>query len=276
MPDPTDGLPARVVGRWSRDKHYVLDQYIGIFAAGMRKKWRHRVYIDLFCGPGVCVEEDRGSAFAGSPLLALSQPFTQYVFVDLDPDATSALERRAAPLLLGRPMKLLTGDCNAVIGDVVDAIPGKDCIAFAFIDPSNWEVKFETIRKLVEGRRVDLLVTFHAQNMKRASTVAAQPRLDAFFGTPAWRPGTRVPTLAEMVGTYSAQLSALGYLARMTARDIRVTKSAGNRQLKYLMPFYSKSERGYDFFDKVTGENYGGQLTWVRPDAGSRTARTRK
>src|SRR5688572_8505003 len=102
--------------------------------------------------------------------------------------------------------------------------------------------------------------------MKRASTVASQPRLDAFFGAKTWRKDESVPTLSEMVGCYSRQLATLGYLERVTARDIKVTKSASNRSLKYLMPFYSKSERGYDFFDKVTTENYGGQLTWVRPD----------
>jgi hypothetical protein len=31
-----------VVGPWSRHKHYVLDQYLGVFAAGMRKKWLQR------------------------------------------------------------------------------------------------------------------------------------------------------------------------------------------------------------------------------------------
>jgi len=266
VPDPTDGLPARVVGPWSRHKHYVLDQYLGIFAAGMRRKWAHRAYVDLFAGPGVCVDEETGSVFAGSPLLALAQPFTDHVYVDLDATATDALRQRVTPRQGPQRVTILTGDCNAVIDQVIDALPKRDCIAFAFIDPSNWEIHFETIRRLAEGRRVDLLVTFHAQNMKRASTVAQQPRIDAFFGTRAWRTGAGVPKLAEMVGCYTTQLATLGYLERVTARDIKVTRSAANRSLKYLMPFYSKNERGYDFFDKVTTENYGGQLTWVRPE----------
>lgn len=266
LADPTDGLPARVVGPWSRHKHFILNQYLGIFAAGMRKKWPRRVYIDLFAGPGVCADDDARSFFAGSPLLALAQPFTDHIYVDLDPVATGALRRRIEERAPARNVTILTGDCNQVIDEVIGALPKRDCIAFAFLDPTNWEVHFETIRKLADKRRVDLLVTFHAQNMKRASTVAYQPRLDDFFGTPTWRKDKVVPTLSNMVSCYSNQLATIGYLPRSTARDIKVTRSSANQSLKYLMPFYSKNDRGYDFFDKVTTENYDGQLTWVRPD----------
>jgi three-Cys-motif partner protein len=266
LPDPTDGLSARVVGPWSREKHHVLSQYLGIFGPSMRHKWSHRAYVDLFAGPGVCVDSDAHNFFVGSPLLALAQPFTDHVYVDLDPTATNALAKRVAARGVDRKVTIITGDCNALIDQVIEALPKRDCLAFAFIDPSNWEISYETIRRLVEGRRVDLLVTFHAQNMKRASTVAEQPRLDAFFGTKSWRTGKAVPTLAEMVGCYTKQLASLGYLERATARDIKVTKSAANQSLKYLMPFYSKSDLGYDFFDKVTSEDHDGQLTWVRQD----------
>lgn len=267
MPDPADGLPARVVGSWSRHKHYVLGQYLRIFATGMRKKWAHRAYVDLFAGPGVCIDDDTRTPFPGSPLLALAQPFTDYVFVDLDKRATDALAKRAAHSGSEGKVTIITGDCNDAIDRVIEALPKRDCLTFAFIDPSNWEIHFETIKRLVTGRKVDLLVTFHAQNMKRASTVGEQPRLDAFFGIETWRTGTTVPTLAEVRDCYTKQIATLGYLDRETARDIKVTRSASNKQLKYLMPFYSKSDRGYDFFDKVTSENYDGQLTWVTADA---------
>jgi len=267
LPDPVDGLPARVVGSWSREKHHTLNQYLGIFAQGMRRKWSRLAYIDLFAGPGVCMDEDTLTPFPGSSLLALAQPFTDHVYVDLDPMATDALTKRVAPHRTGRNVTIITGDCNAVIDEVVAALPSRGCLAFAFIDPSNWEIHFETIERLVAGRKVDLLVTFHAQNMKRASTVKDQPRLDAFFGTKMWRSGTRVPTLAQVRDCYTKQMGTLGYLDRATAREIKVMKSAANQSLKYLIPFYSKNDRGYDFFDKVTTEKHDGQLTWVTADA---------
>jgi three-Cys-motif partner protein len=233
----------------------------------MKKKWTHRAYIDLFAGPGVCIDDDTKTPFLGSPLLALASPFTDHVYVDLDPRATEALSKRIVARAPGRKVTIITGDCNEVIDQVTAALPKRDCLAFAFIDPSNWEVEFETVQRLVAGRKVDLLVTFHAQNMKRASTVKDQPRLDAFFGTGSWRTGSTVPTLAQMQDCYTKQMATLGYLERPTARGIKVTRSAANRSLKYLMPFYSKNDRGYDFFDKVTTENYDGQLTWVTADA---------
>src|SRR6266566_6808642 len=51
----SDGLPARCVGQWSKDKCYYIGRYAAIFSAGMKDKFPKRDYIDLFAGPwSVC------------------------------------------------------------------------------------------------------------------------------------------------------------------------------------------------------------------------------
>src|SRR5581483_5454745 len=47
-----DGQAVRVVGAWSREKLFYLARYIEIFTTGMKNRWPHCVYIDLFSGPG--------------------------------------------------------------------------------------------------------------------------------------------------------------------------------------------------------------------------------
>jgi hypothetical protein len=42
-----------------------------IFSQGMKRRWPHRVYVDLLAGPGRRVDRDTGEEFDGSPLLAL-------------------------------------------------------------------------------------------------------------------------------------------------------------------------------------------------------------
>jgi hypothetical protein len=63
----SDGLPARCVGQWSKDKCYYIGRYAAIFSAGMKDKFPKRDYIDLFAGPGRCVLSDDSGEFDGSP-----------------------------------------------------------------------------------------------------------------------------------------------------------------------------------------------------------------
>lgn len=265
VPDPGDLLPARVVGEWSHEKHHFLGRYMTIFATAMRKQWKHLVYVDLFAGPGVCNTRGTTEFFNGSPLMALERAFTQHIYVDMDPIATQTLERRVDRFRAQRRIDVITGDCNAVIDRVVDLIPTEQCLTFAFIDPTNWEIHFETVRRLVQGRKVDVLFTFHAGNMQRVAHLDEQPKMDAFFGSEEWprvKAGV-VPTIADFVNYYRMRMVSLGYLDRETARDV-IMKNSKNRTM-YLMPFYSKHALGFTFFDAVAQEDYDGQLSLFRP-----------
>src|SRR3712207_4527370 len=92
-----DGLPARNSGLWVTEKLHYLKNYIDIFETSMRNKpWRQRTYIDLFAGPGKCIIQETGEFYLGSPLLAITteHPFTDYFFVDADPESIATLKTR--------------------------------------------------------------------------------------------------------------------------------------------------------------------------------------
>ncbi|MBI3748042.1 MAG: three-Cys-motif partner protein TcmP [Chloroflexi bacterium] len=264
--DPADGLPARVVREWARRKHHYLERYTGIFASGMKKKFPQRAYLDLFAGPGRCFERETGEIYDGSPLIGLHRNFTDHIYVELEDKAAAALETRCSPYTPGRRVTVIQGDCNAKIDEVIAHLP-RSGITFAFIDPTNWQISFDTIQKLTAARRVDLLVSFFGPSMKRVADLD-RPRLDAFFGTKAWQTDPRflgpdrLPTLSGLLACYREQLARIGYLNQVSAREIPV-KNSKNVPM-YLLAFFSKHPLGYTFWDRITTEDEKGQiaLTW--------------
>ena len=107
-----DGLLARRLGPWAREKLYYVDRYMEIFNAGMRYKWARRVYIDLFSGPGVVIAQQQ--EIPGSPLLAVRTrvPFTDIFLNDLEPGAIAAVRARYANSKLTSAAHFFMVDCN--------------------------------------------------------------------------------------------------------------------------------------------------------------------
>jgi three-Cys-motif partner protein len=115
---------------------------------------------------------------------------------------------------------------------------------------------------------MDLIITFHIGGMKRAVGYAPAA-LDGFFGTSAWRTafeqsqqegrreGSRI-----LLDCYEEQLRSIGY--QWFGDAVRVTNS---RHLGlYHLIFASKSERGEDFWQKITYRSPGGQLPLIREE----------
>ncbi len=157
---------------------------------------------------------------------------------------------------------VIPGDCNAKIDEVIKCLP-RYGITFAFIDPTNWQISFDTIRRLTETRRVDLLVSFFGPSMKRVAKLD-QPLVDAFFGTNAWQTDPRFlgpdgrPTLSGLLACYREQLAGIGYLNQISAREIAVTNSKNVPM--YLMAFFSKNTMGYTFWNRITTKDEKGQM----------------
>lgn len=259
----SDGYPAMVVGPWAREKLHYVRGYCSIFEGGMKHKWPTRTYIDLFAGPGRCIVDDSGEEIDGSPLVALKTqvPFTHYFFNDADPRVTEALTSRIAAI--GSPnVRISTRECNEVIDELAKRLP-RSSLDFCFIDPFAWEIRFESIRKLTEGRRIDLLITFHCGSMKR---VVDNPptELHEFFGDTTWqteykaaratgrREGTRI-----LLDAYESRLRNLGYVFIGDRPSI----SSRRNVLLYHMVFASKHERGADFWEKISRKTVDGQMT---------------
>lgn len=257
----SDGELILAVGRWSKDKLFYIKSYCDIFNTGMKDKWTVRTYVDLFSGPGKCFIETTGEEIEGSPLLALSckVPFTHYFFNDIQPNVVESLRTRVASY---RSANVIYFDknCNLVVDDLLQKLPSAS-LDFCFIDPFSWEISFNTIRKLTEGRRMDLAITFHVGNMKRVAHDPPQELID-FFPDRSWQQEYEKATVTGkpkghiLLEAYKSGLVDLGY---KDIRDYVLELNRRNVPLYHLI-FASKHRRGADFWDKIACRSEAGQL----------------
>ncbi len=270
----TDGEIAIKVGPWAREKILYIRNLCEIFNTGMKNRWPVRTYIDLFAGPGVCVIERKkegktGEEILGSPLVALSckTPFTHYFFNDVRQEFINALRVRATSY--GFPnLEYYTQDCNSIIDNLLLKLP-RNSLDFCFIDPLNWEIKFETIRRLTKNRKMDLAITFHIGNIKRSAANPTQELID-FFPDSSWhqeylnaREGGK-PTGRLLLDAYEQGLRDIGY---SFIRDGVLEKNNRNVPIYHLI-FASRHPRGSDFWDKVTERQATGQIRMSIPVGG--------
>ena len=253
-----DGWDARAVGRWVDRKTAVVDSLSRMFATGMKNAWSRRAYVELFAGPGRSWDRDQGRFVAGSAIRALDFEFSDYVFVDKDPRATRALSARVALHPRAALARVRTGDCNILVDEVRSLLP-PEALTLAFIDPTAWQISFDTVARLVDGRKVDLLLTFHAFRLVRVAHLRVD-HVDDFFGTDEWRPIVRQPSpyriVEDLAALYNRQLSSLGYLESYGYRvPFRNSKNAS----LYQLVGFSRHPMGVKFWAEASKASESGQ-----------------
>lgn len=253
----SDGLVVKDSGVWAKEKLYYLERYLDIVSVGMKKKWAGKLYyVDLFAGPGKCLIRGTNEEVDGSPLIALKFNFAKYFFVESDEKCYQALAARAKIRAPGKNIETIQGDCNDVI-ERINLPPSS--LALAFIDPTGVSpLAFETIRKLVENRRVDLIINFPEgmgirMNLRQYTNSEANA-LDRFMGTSKWKAryeqsmNSFNQACSEIAQEYLGNLGALGYIA--VDSDWIPVKTHKNTLLYYLL-FASKHSRGNDLWRKI-------------------------
>lgn len=250
------------VGIWSLEKYQLLGGYCDIFTRGMRKKWKNLVYLDLYAGAGCAKIRDNGNIVKASPLISLSIPvkFDKYIFCEENEVLFNALNERIKREYNNINVMTIPGDCNLQIDDIKSAIPKyskeNTVLSFCFIDPFDLNINFSTVRKLA-GDLVDFLIlqALHMDANRNFKIYLDENsnKIDNYLGNDNWRddwkklnltPSDFVKYLADH---YDNKMRDLGYL---TALRHAIRLPDKNVPLYYLT-FYSKHERGLDFFNKV-------------------------
>ena len=258
----SDGLPARVVHQWSDEKLFYLERYMDIFTTGMKNLWENLVYADFFAGPGKCVEEETGLESDGSPLRALRFGFSRIYLNDADPEAVAALRQRTRD---DDRVEITQLDCNEAVEPALEfLIPSgyeRRTLGLAFIDPTAYQMSFESIRSLTERGRFDLLITFMTNYPRRFISrpgFGAESDFAAFIGREAYRDHVRGRSTIDthnLLVAYREQLGSIGY-----GYVDDVTRIANTRGATiYHSVFASRDPRGKDFFEKISQRTYSGQ-----------------
>jgi len=254
-----DSLPLRDSGSWIEEKHRALVYFAEMFATGMKpssnkRGWPHRIYLELFSGPGVCHVRESALEAPGSPLQVIEQEFTRFIFVDISTPAAKALATRLSGHCNADKVEIWNGDCAEAIDNLV--IPS-GALTFAFIDPTGIaHAPFELIKKLRQKTRCDILINIqHAMGIKMnmhqyKPDADLDCALTRFLGDESWKPLLGVPPqtfFANYLELYRKKLANVG----LPYSKNHVTVNMSKRQALYLLLYASGHPLGQEFWNKA-------------------------
>lgn len=256
-----DGLATPEVGRWSKRKYHFLSRYLTLFSTGMKNKWPQRHYIDLFAGAGIARLRGTDELAYGSPLIAarVNDPFTQLHVCEQSPANVDALRRRLTRYPQPNEPRIIQGDANEVVHQLLSGVPPKRALAITFADPFGLHLHFETIRA-VSDRRSDLIILL-ADNMDALRNWLPyyhdnpDSNLDRFMGESGWRDVLQESATPERLrARYQERLGSIGY---EHFGFERVQNDHGHDI--YSLVYATKHKRGLDFWEKARQVDEGGQ-----------------
>jgi three-Cys-motif partner protein len=258
-----DGLHIPEVREWALEKYKLLGGYSEIFTSGMHKKWNQLAYIDLFAGAGYARIKETGKIYKSSALIALSIPhrFTKYIFCEQDEACFDALQKRVKRDFPNLPVDFVKGDCNKKIDAIKSKLPkfskGNTLLPFCFVDPYSLNLHFKTIETLAGGL-MDFLIlqALHMDANRNFENYMSEnsSKIEHYLNDPDWRKKFDENDLNKkdfvhfLFNQYHAKMLVMKYKPEKQAHQIK--SNVKNLPLYYLA-FYSKHERGNDFFDKA-------------------------
>ena len=268
-----DKLPVRESGYWAEDKLHYWNYYVSITTSAMVGKpaWKAGVvYVDLFCGPGICVDRKTKKRFPGSPLIAANAPkdFTKILLCEINPKNAEACRKRMDRTPARDRYELFPGDCNSEIDNVLKHIPQRSLV-LAFLDPTGLHLHFATVKKLADRGATDLLILFPdsvdiLRNDKNVYFDQPDSNLDLVLGFDSnWR--DQIAALNSNEGSRKRRLYADIYRNQLTKHchykhfeEVVISRSSGPL---YRLIYATKHKMGLDFWQKSIKRDARGQGT---------------
>lgn len=245
----------------SLKKHEMLQRYLAMFTTSMKSKFKHRVYIDLFAGCGEAQIDCDGETHDTSPLIALSvqHPFTRYIFCEQNEEKASALLERVAERHPGADVRIVKGDVNLKVNEILAHMPSKSegVLTFAMVDPYNLgTLKFRTLESLARAYWIDMLVLLATyMDGKRNQSIYVQPENDIIaelLGDPNWRAGYSASSRRAdfgkfLIAAFMERMNTIGYLENHL-NEVETIKIAGKGVRLYNLTFFTRNALGKKFW----------------------------
>ncbi len=186
----------------------------------MKDKWGQLHYIDLFSGAGLARIRGSNEIVQGSSLIAASVkfPFIKLHLCDQDEQNCEALRSRLAAQIKNTKARVIQGDANLVIDELLGGVPDRNALCMTFADPFGLHLDFTTVQKIA-ARKTDLVLLF-ADSTDALRNWAAyyynnpQSNLDRFMGEPNWRAllaASPTDGAARLRARYRERLKSLGF-----------------------------------------------------------------
>jgi three-Cys-motif partner protein len=254
----------RKVKQYSYLKYELLVHYDTTFSTGMKGRWKNRVYLDLYAGPGKSILEGNNRTVLGSPLIALSvpNPFDKYIFCESDAESMVALKERVKAGFPAANVDFVDGDCNDNVDEIIRKIPAPSAgtvLTFCFADPTDLGLTFETIRNLKAARYMDFLILLASEMDGRRNEhnyLKHGDKIAAFLNEERWQERWSVAEKqGEGFGTFllrsfASQMVNLGYLPDCLDSMVRVYAS-GTKVDIYRLGFFSRDPLGFKLWNRA-------------------------
>lgn len=199
-------------GEWTKQKLYIIDQYLRAYSVALKYCKVKKIYVDGFAGSGktelkskngveenmpVSLFEDvevpqKESVINGSALLSLKYDFDEYYFLELNDSRISELKKnieREYPEKIDK-IHFINGDSNQTLINVVSEITKYDrCLMF--LDPYALELKWETLESIARCGVVDLWYLFplsmvRLMDKSREISKANKQKISSILGNDEW------------------------------------------------------------------------------------------
>lgn len=261
-----DGLTIPEVGAWADTKYKLLGGYCEIFTTGMKNLWDNLVYIDLFAGAGYAKIKDTNNIRMTSALIAMSvsHKFDRYILCEKDEANFLALQERVKrhfPDLYDR-VDFVKGDSNENVEKIVSLIPKhskeEKVLRFCFVDPFSLNLKFETIKQLATVGKIDFLILLALYMDANRNLIYyiddKSKKVEEFIDDNNWRePFVKgiIPSnefIKFLAEKYDDNMRKIDYKEPVKKHQVKI---GGINVPLYYLAFYSKHERGNDFYKKV-------------------------
>jgi three-Cys-motif partner protein len=267
-----DNLPTwEEAGKWTEDKLYFWKRYIDITTKAMAGKFPGGlIYVDLFGGAGVCTLKGSKRRFPGSAIIAAhsAKPFNKIIICEENKTLAEACHNRLNKTSVANLCKVLIGDCNQLVNQVIQFIPNY-ALTLAFIDPKGLDAKFETVSILASKDKVDLVILFAdaydiIRNHEFVYRKDPNSKLDQVLGPNSdWR--SKLDNLSNPNHVTKRKLFADIYtsqLERLLNYKYFDEKVMTCRRLPlYRLVYASRDKRGLDFWKKALKEDSSGRRT---------------
>ncbi len=262
-----DGLISPDVGGWAEAKYRLLALYDELFSTGMKNKWDQRVYIDLYAGAGYSrIQGTSTSKFLkGSPIIALTvtNPFDKYIFCEERPDLLSTLKARVQRIVPQANVAYILGNCDTEIEkicqEVLKASPSNKVLSLCLVDPFDFGLKFETLRRLSSffiDFVVLLAVGMDANRNYDHYVDGDSTKIDEALGNTEWRErwraaGTRRKEFRTFLASeFSLSMESLGYI-KQPLHSMKLVRSVEKNLPLYYLALFSRHETAYKFWRDV-------------------------
>lgn len=209
---------------WTDLKLDVVSAYLQEFTKALRNKFGELIYIDVFSGSGAreviheaapanliedareeWIEERRGSARIA---LETQPQFTKLIFIEQKRAFCRALIELADGYP-GREVRVLRGDANQMILDVIARQRWAGARAVMFIDPYGMQLSWSTLEAIRQTGAIDVWYLVTLQGLYRQATLDRRditPKkrmaLNRMLGTDSWEAAWYTPKSAGALFDY--------------------------------------------------------------------------